>query len=71
MQTLTVIPHNKTEWARLAQAAYAAGAHGTGDAYTAAINCDELPIREYDFLASGYRSWLVFGVMPLINTVRS
>jgi hypothetical protein len=62
---MTPTEHEKAEWSRLAQAAYAAGYNSIGHRYSAAASlcrgCD-MPIKTFDALQTGYRQWLLFGL---------
>lgn len=62
--------HDKNEWSRLAQAAYAAGRNDVGHRYSVAASLrtgEPLPLRFFDELQTGYRGWLVFGEWPLLG----
>lgn len=60
---ITPTEHEKSEWSRMARAAYAAGRNGIGHRYSvaAALRRNEpmLPER-FDDLQNGYRAWLCF-----------
>lgn len=64
---ITVLQHDKDEWARLAQAAYAAGFNRIGHRYSAAASMPagmKMQAWQFDDLQSDYRAWLVFGEWP-------
>lgn len=67
-----VIPtdHEKAEWARLANAAYAANINAIGHRYSTAAalgsNC-EMPRRSFDELQRGYQLWLSRGFDPFFK----
>lgn len=61
---VTIIPHNKAEWARLAVDAYAKGHNEFGHRFSALAALPEghaLEPRVYDSIQRIYRAWLVFG----------
>lgn len=61
---ITPTHHEKLEWARMAQAAYAASENFYGHRYSAAAALPDgttLAADVYDTLQRLYRAWLVFG----------
>jgi len=55
--------HEKNEWSRLAQHAYAHGHNAIGHRYSTAASLPHdgrVPVEFFD-LQAGYREWLVFG----------
>ena len=66
---ITVTNWEKSEWTRLATAAYAQGVNAIGHRYSAAAalpNGTRLDCATYDRLQGPYRQWLVFNIMPAI-----
>ena len=66
---ITPTQHEKNEWSRLAQAAYAIGSNTVGHRYSGAASIPtnaRLSDAQFDELQTGYRSWLVDNVLPLI-----
>lgn len=56
--------HEKNEWSRLAQAAYAIGLNGVGHKYSVAASIPRdgaINAAYFDELQTGYRSWLIGG----------
>lgn len=64
IQLITPTEHEKAEWSRLAQAAYAQNINSIGHRYSVAAslcrNCG-IPLKTFDALQSGYRQWLIGG----------
>jgi hypothetical protein len=63
MQFITPTEHEKSEWSRMACAAYAAHYNGVGHRYSgaAAIRKGErMALDKFDALQCAYRSWLCF-----------
>lgn len=63
MSLVTPTEHEKREWSRMAQAAYAAGRNDVGHPYSMAATLrkgERMAVARYDALMSGYRAWLVF-----------
>ena len=61
---MTPTGHDKAEWARMAQSAYAAGRSDVGHRFSARAAMaegDQLYVGEFDAYQSEYRAWLVFG----------
>lgn len=61
---MTVNAHEKAEWSRLAQAAYAADRNAIGHQYSVAAslpNGGQISISRFDWLQRGYRGWLIGG----------
>jgi hypothetical protein len=67
MQWFTPTQHDKSEWSRLAQAAYRAGRNSIGHTYSVAASIPrdaEIPLAHWDYLQYGYRTWLCFNEFP-------
>jgi hypothetical protein len=67
--TVTPTEHEKSEWSRMAKAAYAAGQSGVGHRYSmSAAYCvgQSMPLQRFDELQNGYRGWLCFSQWPTI-----
>jgi hypothetical protein len=65
MTYLTPTAHEKSEWARCAQAAYARGCNEFGHKLSAAAalpNGASLDCETFDAIASIYREWLILNV---------
>jgi hypothetical protein len=65
---MTVSEHEKAEWARLAQAAYAANRNDLGHQYSVAASLQKggsISISRFDWLQRGYRGWLIGGFAEL------
>ncbi len=63
---VTPTDHEKREWSRLAQAAYAAGYNQVGHRYSTAASMyrgQEMRVDQFDSLQSGYRGWLISGFL--------
>lgn len=64
---MTPTEHEKSEWCRMACAAYLAGQTRIAHAYMRA-SClpagSTMDCRRFDWLQDGYRAWLVFGHWP-------
>lgn len=61
---LTPTAHEKTEWSRFAQAAYAASMNSLGHMASAAASLPRdgrMSAAHFDALMDRYRAWLVFG----------
>jgi hypothetical protein len=59
--------HEKSEWSRLAQAAYAAGENAIGHCYSCAAsmpNGARTALKTFDALQDGYRGWLLDNKLP-------
>lgn len=64
MTFVTPTDYEKLEWARLAQAAYAASLNSIGTRYSVAASRPrgwEMAVTTFDGLQSGYREWLIGG----------
>lgn len=69
MSTMVPTEHEKSEWSRMAQAAYKASLNPVGHRYSVAASLPKggaLPLARFDELQSGYRAWLVFNEFPTI-----
>jgi hypothetical protein len=65
MSTIQPTQHEKNEWSRLAQWAYARSWNDIGHRYSAAASlrhADTMDVRRFDQLQKLYRYWLVFGL---------
>lgn len=65
--SITVTQHEKNEWSRMAQAAYASGRNRTGHRYSAFAalpNNAQLRTDVFDTLQHNYRNWLTVGEYP-------
>lgn len=65
--SVTVTAHEKAEWSRFAQAAYAAGSNSTGHRFSALAALPDgsrMTSSVFDSVQYTYRAWLVFGEMP-------
>lgn len=65
-QMITVLEHDKREWARFAQACYGRGFNEYGHRYSAAASLPrgaQMDVARFDQLQAGYRVWLVFNEM--------
>ena len=67
--TLRMTPtrHEKLEWARMAQAAYAIDRNDIGHRFSGAASirdADDMPLAMFDELQGQYRAWLIDNVMP-------
>ena len=64
MQMMTPTEHEKAEWSRMAQDAYAAGCNAVGHRYSTTAACTliggQIPLATFDALQAAYRSWLCF-----------
>ena len=61
---ITPTAHDKTEWSRLAQAAYREGRNSIGHRFSAAASLPHdapMTVAQFDALQGQYRHWLVFG----------
>jgi len=61
---MTPTQHEKNEWSRLAQHAYAYGHNAIGHRYSTAASLPHegrLSVERFDLLQAGYRDWLVRG----------
>lgn len=73
MTNIAPSAHEKAEWSRLAQAAYAVNLNSIGHKYSGAAsipNNAAIDIGYFDLLQSGYRAWLLSGfanAAPIIN----
>lgn len=66
--TITPTAHEKAEWARLAQAAYAADLNTVGHRFSGAAslrNEHKMMLATFDSLQNDYRTWLVDGIEGL------
>lgn len=64
MTTITPSEHEKSEWSRMARAAYAADYNSVGHRYSgaAALHINQpMSLATFDALQEAYRSWLVWG----------
>lgn len=64
---ITVTDHERLEWARAAQAMYAAGRNRWGHWLSAAAALPwafGMPVDRYDELQRVYREWLIDGTIP-------
>jgi predicted methyltransferase len=67
MLQITPTEHEKSEWSRMARAAYAAGKNSVGHRYSmSAAYCvgQSMPLQKFDDLQNGYRDWLCFSKWP-------
>lgn len=65
--TMTPNAHEKAEWSRMAQAAYASGLNTIGHIYSAAASAPEgrgVGLYYFYRLQAGYRAWLCDGRFP-------
>lgn len=61
---ITILQHNKNEWSRMAQDAYAKGRDDFGQMFNSAASARtgaQIAVHQFDQLQSLYRAWLVFG----------
>lgn len=61
---ITPNTHEKSEWSRMAQAAYRNALNSIGHTYSTAAslpNAGRIPVEYFDKLQSGYRGWLLSG----------
>ena len=68
--TITPNQHEKNEWSRMAQAAYAARENSIGHRYSVAASISRettVGIRLFDKLQADYREWLLSGKFPVAN----
>ncbi len=68
IRTITPTQHEKNEWARMAQSAYARGANSIGRRYSAAASLprnSQMQLEYFDALQNGYREWLVSDSFPV------
>ena len=64
LQTITPTQHEKREWSRMAQAAYAAGLNPIGHRFSAVAALPaqaSMSLGNYDAAMTEYREWLVTG----------
>lgn len=64
---ITVTQHEKNEWSRFAQAAYARRDNATGHRFSVAASLPHgarMPVHQYDSLMRDYRAWLCFDELP-------
>lgn len=64
---ITITQHEKDEWSRFAQAAYARRLVAVGHRFSAAAslpNGARMPVQQFDSLMRDYRAWLCFNVFP-------
>ena len=67
----TIIPseHEKREWSRLAQSAYANDRNDIGHTFSMASGCcligQSITLARFDYLQSIYRRWLIDGFSTL------
>ncbi len=69
---ITPTTAEKSEWSRMAQAAYAIGRNDIGHRYSAAASLPALTriaTRAFDELHGDYRAWLVDGTWPDFRAV--
>jgi hypothetical protein len=63
-----ITEHDKAEWSRFAQAAYAIGRNDVGHRFSVAaactINGQSMPVDRFDYLQGQYRAWLCFNEFP-------
>lgn len=62
--TITLTAHDRTEFARCAQAMYANGCNRYGHALSAASACNNIDLAKFDQLKRVYRTWLCFNKYP-------
>jgi len=65
--SITPTEHDKKEWSRMAQAAYAARLNSVGHKFSGAASIPKgaaLPIKKFDELQKQYRAWLIDNVFP-------
>lgn len=61
---ITPSQHEKSEWSRMATAAYCLGLNNTGHTYSTAASLPgdcRMAIWRFDQLQEGYRHWLICG----------
>lgn len=66
-QQIQPTQHEKSEWARMAKAAYKTGHNFTGHRYSAKAalpNGAAIDLAAFDTLQMHYRAWLVFNQYP-------
>ena len=64
---MQILDHNKAEWARMAEAAYAAGNQIVGLRFIVASTVPaeyDMSTEYFDSLQRQYRAWLCFNEMP-------
>jgi len=64
---ITITEHERTEWSRLAAAAYKAGNNDIGHKFSAAAAYPagtRIAVSTYHPLQEIYREWLVFNTLP-------
>lgn len=61
--------HEKSEWSRMARAAYADDWNATGHRFSAAASLESgrsIPLHQFDDLQAEYRSWLIGGFYRVV-----
>ena len=72
MTPLDIIPteHEKSEWSRMACAAYGADRNDIGHRYSMASAVtrigEAMPVSLFDTLQAGYRVWLINNIFPVL-----
>lgn len=64
---MTPTAHEKSEWQRMARAAYSIGKNAVGHQFSTAASLadnEALPLNRFDDLQDKYRAWLCFGEWP-------
>jgi len=67
---MTPTEHEKREWSRMAQAAYAIGNNDIGHKYSMAATLrigEPMHVTTFDRLQSGYRQWLNWNDFTHLN----
>ena len=54
--------HERAEWKRMAQSAYARGIEEVGNRYMSAATLQVMPLARFDVLMGNYRAWLIDGI---------
>lgn len=71
---ITVTEHEKAEWSRMAQAAYAVSRNDIGTRYSVAATLrrgEAMTAARFDALQAPYRAWLVFNEWPAAAQVEA
>ncbi len=66
---ITLTAHEKSEWSRMAQAAYKVGLNHVGTRYSVAASLPadaRMSEGRFDELQRDYRAWLTHNVFPVI-----
>jgi len=70
MQIIKPTRHEKAEWSRLAQDAYARDMNTIGHAFSAHASRPHnwaMSIKQFDTLQAIYRAWLIHGTLPTVK----